>query len=202
MRNHDLQRLYADLNVRFFGGRLPKTYRVVFSRQSGGNGGICLNDRSLIRLRPELLTERAAMHRTEPPEERVRRVLLHEMCHIGTLGHAKRWQAKMLRLAEMGEAWAAEEVKEYQKPTDMDWHGGIGQIKDALVEWANMEQRPDFRSVKRGASRIMFFEKVSDVPRHLPWLKAAWRNTCREVDRENTAREEFLRMQARTGIAR
>lgn len=189
----NLSRLFDEMNRQFFRGRLPK-YRIVFSRQSRILGGICIPERRLIRLHPGLLANPAGSfnHPEVDSAERIRRVLLHEMCHIGRVSHAKRWQAKMLRLADMGEMWAVGEVEEYRKPTDMDWHGGIGQIKDVLIEWANMKPRPDFRDVKRGAARIMLFARVSDVDRSLPWLRAAWRNACREADAEAEARKRFL----------
>jgi hypothetical protein len=48
-----------------------------------------------------------------PTPEGLRRVLLLEMAHVGCLGHGKRFQAKLLRLARAGEAWAEKEAAGY-----------------------------------------------------------------------------------------
>lgn len=85
--------------------------------------GVCDDARRIILLRREL----------DPVK--VRRVLLHEMCHVGLPSHGpshgRRWQARMLRAAEMGETWAAEEVEMYRTRSE-GWHDGIAEIKDAL----------------------------------------------------------------------
>jgi hypothetical protein len=59
--------------------------------------------------------------------ELVRRVPLHEMCHIGILGHGKQWQARMLKPAAPGEPWATVEVKDYQRSEAMRKRKGEGQ---------------------------------------------------------------------------
>jgi hypothetical protein len=51
----------------------------------------------------------------------VHRVLLHEMVHLkveinyGELGHGKRFLQELRRLAKLGESWADEEIKQYQR---------------------------------------------------------------------------------------
>jgi len=113
-----LAALFDALNGRHFGGRLPK-YRVVCSRLPGLCSGKDDEDRHLIRLSGGL-----------SPEMR-RRILLHEMCHIGIPGHGTRWQARMLRLADQGEAWAHDEVHEYRTNTKTPREMWVA-IKDAL----------------------------------------------------------------------
>lgn len=47
----------------------------------------------------------------DPPD--LRPTLLHEMCHIGALGHGRLFRAKLRRLARRGERWAQEERAYY-----------------------------------------------------------------------------------------
>ena len=106
MTTRQLSDLFATLNQHFFHDRLPK-YRIRFGRRlfqdrSGIWKGRCDDRSRVIKLHESLAVS---------GNSELRRVFLHEICHIRTPGgHGKRWQKKMLRLAELGEAWAAEEV--------------------------------------------------------------------------------------------
>jgi hypothetical protein len=43
----------------------------------------------------------------------VRETLLHEMCHIGTVGHHRAFRARLRHLARQGEGWAQTERAYY-----------------------------------------------------------------------------------------
>ncbi len=169
-----LQKLYADLNRQFFRGKLPR-YRATFSKEViGPFQGICLDKRRLIRLRRGL-----------PPQE-IRQVLLHEMCHIRTRGHGRRWQEKMLRLAAQGEAWAKEEVDQYREAIDRYRRGDTlyTEVRDQLDAIAHaLSPRPPFPSLTRTLATHHGYRSREFLKR-IPWLKAAWKKACREADRE------------------
>lgn len=44
----------------------------------------------------------------------VRQTMLHEMCHIGSPGHGRRFRATLARLAGTGEGWASRERVLYE----------------------------------------------------------------------------------------
>jgi len=90
--------LYAQLNREFFRDRLP-VYRVRFRQfDRPGQEGECKPTARTILLATPL--------KGDP--QKLRQVLLHEMCHIGSPGHGLRFQAKLARLAANGESWAEE----------------------------------------------------------------------------------------------
>jgi hypothetical protein len=103
--------LYATLNRRFFGGWLPvanvgwtplpddddECRWLGWMRQGSSRALYILLD----------------PHEIDPGDaEKVRKVLLHEMCHVETVGdgHGARWRAAMERLRQQGESWIAENV--------------------------------------------------------------------------------------------
>ena len=89
----DLDALFDRLNADLFDGRLPK-YRVRRCAPRTGERGF--------------IEEEARTIWICTPRE-VRETLLHEMCHIGTPGHGRRFRAKLKQLARSGEKWAEEE---------------------------------------------------------------------------------------------
>jgi len=94
--------IFNVLNATFFRGRLP--YRVIYGRPPGdarAASGYCDPGARTIYVNP-----------SPPTPDAVRRILLHEMCHIGSIGHGKRFQAKLRGLGAMGEAWAVEEAEQ------------------------------------------------------------------------------------------
>jgi hypothetical protein len=104
-RRSKLERLFDRLNRQFFAGRLPaykvRTVRRFTDQVRGDQRGHCEPKKQTILVRADL--DSAAL----------RQVLLHEMCHHGAIGHGRRWQAKMRRLAEFGETWAGTEADAY-----------------------------------------------------------------------------------------
>lgn len=179
----NLQRLYDHLNGNFFDGRLPK-YRVVLSAEFPNAGydahydGICLPERRLIRLRRGMTSEN------------LRRVLIHEMCHVRCGDdHGRRWQNCMLRVAAKGEQWATEEVTQYRDHAEK-WNDRIGMLMDALRD-AALPPGSSFRQVRRGAANIMRIP-FRDTYRKLPWLKSAWLNACLEAEVEARRRFKFV----------
>jgi hypothetical protein len=93
----DLDALFDQLNSSLFEGCLPK-YRVRRRETQSGEHGF-IND------------ETRTIWICNPPD--VRQTLLHEMCHIGTLGHGRLFRAKLRRLAQRGEPWAKAERTYY-----------------------------------------------------------------------------------------
>lgn len=167
-----LSQLYAELNTRFFGGRLPR-FRVTHCASPRlllkGFEGECLDSRRLIRLRRGL----------EP--NRVRQVLLHEMCHIGAPpGHGPRFQANLLQLVAQGETWAAEELERVRHAHR--WNELVAQARLELDELASISPRPSFRRVVRWLAEETFFRRPPEVLQVAPWLRQAWEKACREAD--------------------
>ena len=88
-----LDSLFDGLNGDLFAGRLPK-YRVRRCTPRNGERGFIDEETRTIWI--------CALGET-------RETLLHEMCHIGTPGHGRRFRAKLKQLARSGEKWAEEE---------------------------------------------------------------------------------------------
>ncbi len=92
-----LDSLFDRLNAGLFDGRLP-TYRVRRCPPQAGERGF--------------IDEKARTIWICTSSE-TRETLLHEMCHIGTPGHGRRFRAKLKRLARRGESWAQAERAYY-----------------------------------------------------------------------------------------
>ena len=93
----DLDALFDHLNADLFDGRLPK-YRVRRCAPRTGERGFIEDEARTIWI-------------CAPRE--TRETLLHEMCHIGTPGHGRRFRAKLRHLARRGETWAQAERAYY-----------------------------------------------------------------------------------------
>lgn len=160
----NLAKLYDELNKKFFRRRLP-VYRVICKNLPWGLHGHCNSQERIIFLKKGL------------GQEDLRCTLLHEMCHIGTPGHGKRFQAKLTRLSEMGETWAKEELRLYE--TGETWNQSIRGLRLNLEEWVLQSPRPRFSSIVRfiandwGMTSHELLQKV-------PWLRAAWQKVCQE----------------------
>jgi hypothetical protein len=169
--------LYHELNQHYFGGRLPR-YRVTFAQpRASGWHGECFPARRLIQLSRGL------------SGEMLRQTLLHEMCHIGSPDHGQRFQAKLARLAEQGEAWARGELEAYQDTLDT-WNQLVARLKKGLEELANIQPRPRFATICRTAAYNLDC-RPSEVLHKTPWLPAAWRNACVQADQRQARRAEY-----------
>jgi len=162
-----LASLFQELNERFFGGRLPR-YRVVFSssQRTSYQAGAIRPEKRLIQVNRIYASSL----------ERVRRILLHEMCHHRSVGHGKGWQSEMLRLASMGETWAKEEIQAYR-----GWSRGKvmkrlrKRITDVVADYAGRGLPVRFQTVVRLLAPE-FGKSPSELVRLAPWLGSAYRN--------------------------
>jgi len=173
-----LTRLYADLNTRLFQGRLP-TFRVTLvASLPRSKHGECLQERRLIRVR-------WGRGPAAP-----RRVLLHEMCHIGTPHHGRRFQAKLLRLAAQGEAWAIEEAEVYRSAPS--WNQEMANLRDGLLNFVVECPGLRFSSVVRALAGDLGLRQRELLLR-APWLPAAWKSVKKEHERSRRIREAAQR---------
>lgn len=93
----DLDALFDRLNAGLFDGRLPK-YRVcTCTPRNGERGFIDENARTIWICTSQDLRE----------------TLLHEMCHIGALGHGRPFRNRLRHLIRRGETWAQAERAYY-----------------------------------------------------------------------------------------
>ncbi len=178
-----LQLAFEELNHQFFQGRLPR-YRVVYSQPPGDPrdcSGHCDPDSRTIYVEP-----------SSPTPQGLRQILLHEMCHIGSLGHGKRFQAKLLRLAERGEPWAKEEAAAY---ADALARGGslTARIAEEIrgMAWELSDCR--WSEVERRLARELGYT-VAELRRAAPWAARRWERDVSAV-RQDRARQETLRQQ-------
>ena len=123
-RRPSLARLFADLDARYFDGKLADAeWEAVYTgrcpSQRGRTivAGECVEDEQRIYVLRGRLTPR-----------RLRRILLHEMAHARTSEnavandpasdawqHGAGWRAEMRRIASMGEPWAARQAARYEQ---------------------------------------------------------------------------------------
>ncbi len=90
---NDLTKLYNELNEQLFDGKLPAR-PVVYSKLPPGKLGQYYSERGKIEI-SHLVTN-----------DQLRRILLHEMCHIGCPYHGEKFMSKLARLVDRGEWWA------------------------------------------------------------------------------------------------
>jgi hypothetical protein len=178
------QDLFDEYNAKYFGGRLPR-YRVRFVDFSIVNRlgweGECFPDRRLIQIRKQL-----------PKGTNTGRVLLHEMCHIGSFGHGRRFRDRLRRLADQGVAWAADEIAMYEAaPT---WNQEMANLRGRLDEAAGMNPRPTFTILVTSLAADLGMSP-SRLRRAAPWVRAAWAAACRDADFISLAK----RLRDRTG---
>ncbi len=100
----EANRLFDELNRKYWRGKLPK-YRVIRRAVLFGRClGLCSNDSRTILLRRDL------------EGEALRLTLLHEMCHIGPesgYDHGPRFLRKLRRLARLGEPKLLDDIERY-----------------------------------------------------------------------------------------
>lgn len=124
--------------------------------------------------------QRILLRRGLSPDE-VRRCLLHEMCHIGAPGHGQRFQAKLRRLVERGEVWAAEEIASYRAAPS--WNQEMSNLRGSLDDCARLSPRPRFGRVLLWLASDLGLTNRQLLSR-AQWLKIAWLNACRASQRE------------------
>jgi hypothetical protein len=159
-----LRALFAELNRMFWNGRLP--LHRVRRKQLPNHRGLIDTTRRIIWLdsRPERVGD-------------VRRVLLHEMCHIpqGCSGHGKLFRRQLQRLATRGETWADEELQVYAD-TPPPTRISAKRVRDYMNLLANMTQ--DFsvhswRTARRGIADG-YGLTVTEVSRRYPTARSWW----------------------------
>jgi hypothetical protein len=184
-RRPALARLFADLNRRYWRSRLPR-YRVIRRARLGREDrlGECDNRTGTILLRKDL----------DP--ERLRLVLLHEMCHIGAgpgHSHGPRFLRKVRRLVRLGESGLLEDVGAYDGTLErraiaaLEAAGkrvpevpGRIMLHDDIENLAYEFPRKRWATVAR-----VLAEKYRTTPaalrRAAPWAERAWRQTSADV---------------------
>jgi hypothetical protein len=152
-----LDRLFDQYNGQFWNGRKPR-YRVRYARLP--SDGFCDVARRTILVQRGLTGQR------------LRRVLLHEMCHIGCPHHGARFQARLLRLAEQGEAWAIHEVEALRQT--QPWNAMMRDLKTHIVLAAARGQ--PYARAAVGSLAAPWGLTAAELLSRAPWVPAAWRN--------------------------
>ena len=104
----NLSEMFDRYNRRFFGGKRPQC-KIEFAELSPKVGGECDHEQNVIRLNCSLLWENRFL---------LRRLLLHEMCHLNTAvelpTHGLGFRRNLSRLVKKGEKWARVEHFQYR----------------------------------------------------------------------------------------
>jgi hypothetical protein len=152
-----LDLLFEQFNQRFWKGRKPR-YRVKLVRLP--SDGYCDIARRTIFVRRGLTGRR------------LRRTLLHEMCHIGCPHHGARFQARLLCLGELGEAWARHEVEALRQA--QPWNAMMRELKTRIV-LAAAQGQPYSRAAVQ-ALAAPWGLTAAELLQRAPWIAATWRN--------------------------
>jgi hypothetical protein len=160
-----LTALFNELNKKYFKNRLP-AYQVVY-KSAVRRQGYCDSEHHVIQVLKGM------------GEECTRRVLLHEMCHIGTPYHGKGFLAKLNRLAKQGETWAIDEANEYQNGET--WNELVSELRDSLDDVAANNASLNFTDLVRSLVDEYDFDSSEELLRKLPWLEAAWKNAKKDA---------------------
>lgn len=167
---------FDEFNRLCFEGRLPK-YRVVLSNLSNmpsSAHGQCNSDSRTI-----LLSKRLS-------ESELRGTLLHEMCHIGCLGHGKGFLNKLTRLTQSNDKWvrnwAIAEGKLYSKDNVIPWNALMSDIKDQIWQLAYRKSDYPFRKVVANVAGLVGL-LPKEVETKIPWLRNAWKKSVEEAKR-------------------
>lgn len=162
-----LQTLFREYARRYFGERLPR-YQITMARRhinGPGHRGECLTASKRLFVNPGLA------------DEQQRRVLLHEMCHIGCPSHGAKFTARLRRLAELGEAWAEEDAERCA-----DWHRvNANRLLRQMVSDVAVD-RPEWSwtQARRVLAGQMHFQPTV-FERTYPWARPAWEKERREA---------------------
>jgi len=162
-RRRGLNGLFDELNERYFEGCLPR-YRVSIVKDLGGKDGEYIPERRLIRI--------GRGH----DGETIRKILLHEMCHVATgPSHGKRFIGCLLRLAEQGERWAEEEAEKIQETEHP-----ASYVKSRIEEVVLYLPAARFAEVARVVARELGM-RPKEFLRRFPWAERTWINAVREI---------------------
>ncbi len=165
-------------NQAFFLGRLPR-YRVRRACfDAPGQYGLCRQEKQTILIRPGL------------DGNDLRETLLHEMCHIGSTGHGKRFQAKLARLASLGERWAEEQRASYEEACRSSLTV-TAIIRHTIDDWVWQCADIPWIQIRRLLAR-----EVGLSPNRLikaaPWVRRVWQREVAEW-RFSEHKREMLR---------
>lgn len=155
-----LQALFREYRRRYFGGRLPR-YQITMARRhinGPGHHGECLTASKRLFVNPGLA------------DEQQRRVLLHEMCHIGCPSHGAKFTARLRRLAELGEGWAAEDAERCA-----DWYlvNANRLLRQVVTDIALDQPEWSWIQARRALAGRMHFRPMV-FERTYPWARPAW----------------------------
>jgi hypothetical protein len=171
-----LQALFHELNGQFFRGRLPKySIRVGQSPKANRASGYCDSESQTIFLDPN-----------PPTFEETRRVLLHEMCHIGCPWHGVKFQKKLRALAVAGEQWAEAEADKYAEGNAQRRREPVtAEIARRLKDMALEGPEAGWPA----ALRVLAFEvglPEGELARIAPWAPTLWatETAARRADKE------------------
>ena len=162
-----LRALFTESNRRFWNSRLPP-YRVRRKQLPYHRQGFIDTTRRIIWIDSNI-------GRTDDGE--VRRVLLHEMCHIpqGCRGHGEQWRRQLARLAAKGEVWAEDERARYADAPRSPRISG-----ESVREWMRLRFmiEPDLAVLSWRAQRLAITEwfglLVTEFSRHYPMARSWW----------------------------
>jgi hypothetical protein len=158
-----LSELFDEYNERFWDGRLPEYSIKVVDSDIPAWGGECVSKSRTILMRRGL------------SDKENRRVLLHEMCHIRTYHHGKKFIAQLKHLAELGETWANEEIEMYQNATT--WNQHMSLLRDDIEDLAfELEESAKFSDILEPLAHA-YGLSPEDLLRKAPWAEATWKKS-------------------------
>jgi hypothetical protein len=165
-----LRAWFDEYNSRYFKGKLKRP-AIVIKDLEGELGRYDLEAKRItvsrrIVSRPEL----------------ARRVLIHEMAHLVSLGHKGRYLSVLDRLKNLGEEWAEKELALYRGDwivpdefdTEEDWDSLVrGYLESIALLLIEKNIRPDLRRVKRILARLLDIDPA-EVEGVAPHWREEW----------------------------
>ncbi len=178
IKTKSLTDLYETFNQNLFRGRLPR-YRVRRACfDAPGQYGLCRQEKQTILIRPGL------------DGNDLRETLLHEMCHIGSTGHGKRFQAKLARLESLGEKWAEKQRASYEEAC-RSASPITANIRHTIDDWVWQCADIPWTQIRKLLAR-----EVGLSPNRLikaaPWVRRVWQREVAEW-RFSEHKREMLR---------
>jgi hypothetical protein len=175
----NLDRLFDELNQRWFGGKLPrrKVRWSSFPHKHHGQRGLYDVKRRTIYIRRGL----------SPTE--ITATLLHEMCHVGCHHHGKQFLAKMARLNSMGAP--IHEETEF-KPGFYPSHEAGRTIADLVP---HLPEGMTWSAGRHYVAKALLLS-VRDLKRQIPWAQRRWERLQREAAKERKIRARLLEVGA------